>query len=465
MSRTLPLIRRVLILDPQPECFAGLERALEQSIGPDAVVHRVGSVRELRADLATGFPYQLVVAAFPGVDLEPNAQPPIATLRKDAPDLPILAVSSRGDVELAQRAIDAGAADLLVLGDKLRERVDTALAKLSGLVRVIHDKRALHEESRRLIDAERERYRILGESSQIRALIDQVRRVASVPRPVLIVGERGTGKELVARAIHEAAGSAERPFLAVNCAAFPDTLLESELFGHERGAFTGADHVARGRFEQADGGTLFLDEIGFMSLPFQQKILRTVEYGSFRRVGGTEEIRTDARIIAATNADLDERMQRGEFLRDLYDRLSFEIIHVPALRERAGDIELLAQEFLERFMREIPAFRGKRLSRRALDALGRYPFPGNVRELKNIIERAAYKDTTNEITPEDLGLSMAHPRPLNGSFADQVEALKRSLILTALEEASGNQAEAARILGMSYHQFRHYYRSLGRDEG
>jgi DNA-binding NtrC family response regulator len=255
----------------------------------------------------------------------------------------------------------------------------------------------------------------------------------------------------------------ERPFIAVNCAAFPDTLLENELFGHERGAFTGADRVARGRFEQADGGTLFLDEIGFMSLAFQQKILRTVEYGSFCRVGSTEEIKTSARVIAATNVDLDERMRRGEFLRDLYDRLSFEIINVPALRERVGDIELLAQEFLRRFMREIPAFRGKRLSRRALAALRRHPFPGNVRELKNVIERAAYKDTTNEITPEDLDLATARPHLGNGSFAEQVEALKSSLILSALEEASGSQAEAARMLGMSYHQFRHYYRKFRRE--
>jgi transcriptional regulator with GAF, ATPase, and Fis domain len=288
----------------------------------------------------------------------------------------------------------------------------------------------------------------------------RVARVAKIPRPVLIVGERGTGKELVARAIHLAGGKPNRPFVVVNCAAATDTLLESDLFGHEKGSFTGAESLTHGKFEQASGGTLFLDEIGNMSLAFQQKILRTVEYGTFTRVGGTREIRISVRIVAATNANLPELIRQGRFLQDLYDRLSFEVIEVPPLRERQGDIELLARHFLNAFTREIPSLGGKRLSREAIDILNRYSFPGNVREMKNIIERAAYRDTTNEINPEDIDMLPVGQvaEPGGGSFEEKLEQFKKQPILKALSQAVGNQAEAARQAGLSYHQFRYYYR-------
>ena len=301
--------------------------------------------------------------------------------------------------------------------------------------------------------------RILGESPQMQRLIGQIERVARIPRPLLIVGERGTGKELVARAIHLASGRPAGRMVTINCAAIGDTLLESELFGHERGAFTGAERSKRGRFERADGGTLFLDEIGNMPLPFQRKILRVVEYGTFTPVGGEKERKTSARIVAATNADLRVKIDRGEFLRDLHDRLAFEVLNVPPLRERPGDIETLAQRFLELFAAEIPAFRGKRLTEEALEQLRSYPFPGNVRELKNLIERAAYRDTTNEITPEDIGLlAIDVPVVGGGGFTEQVARFSRRLLERALEEAGGNRAEAARRLGLSYDQFRHHHR-------
>jgi len=216
-----------------------------------------------------------------------------------------------------------------------------------------------------------------------------------------------------------------------------------------------------------------------MSMPFQQKILRVVEYGVFTRVGGWAEVRSNARIIAATNVDLEARMQRGEFLRDLYDRLAFEVIRVPPLREREGDVELLARHFLAEFVREIPTLGGKRIARDVLEALRRYPFPGNVRELKTIIERAAYRDTTNELNLEDIGLLPAVARrPVDvstpevlrpssperaedasrASFRERVEALERHLVEDALARGGGNQAEAARLLGLSYHQYRYYHR-------
>ncbi|NNL86327.1 MAG: sigma 54-interacting transcriptional regulator [Myxococcales bacterium] len=300
---------------------------------------------------------------------------------------------------------------------------------------------------------------IFGDSPLMRDLIDQIERVARIPRPILITGERGTGKELVARAIHFASGRPAGKMVTINCAAIGDTLLESELFGHERGAFTGAAHARRGRFELADGGTLFLDEIGNMPLAFQQKILRVVEYGTFTPIGADRERKTSARIVAATNADLRDEIRRGAFLGDLYDRLAFETITVPPLRTRPADIELLARRFLDQFAEEIPAFRGKRLAASALALLRDYPFPGNVRELKNLIERAAYRDTTNEITPEDIGLlPREEPVATRGGFKEQVARFSRSLIERALEEAEGNQAEAARRLGLTYDQFRHHHR-------
>jgi transcriptional regulator with GAF, ATPase, and Fis domain len=294
------------------------------------------------------------------------------------------------------------------------------------------------------------------------AVIEKVRRVASIPRPVLVFGERGTGKELIARAIHTASGVADRPMVVINCAAFTDSLLETELFGHERGAFTGADTQVYGKFEVAGTGTLFLDEIANMSLSFQRKILRVVEYGTFTRVGGSSEIQVNTRIVAATNSDLKQLIADGKFLHDLYDRLSFEVIEVPPLRQREGDIPILARHFLNEFMKEIPSLSGKHLSKVALNLLGKYKFPGNIRELKNIIERSAYRDSTNEITPEDLGMLPKKQPGIKGkTFYEKIEIFQKRLITDALADAGGNQARAARAIGLSYHQFRYFLKKYG----
>ena len=204
---------------------------------------------------------------------------------------------------------------------------------------------------------------------------------------------------------------------------------------------------------------MFLDEIGNMSLTFQQKILRVAEYGTYTRVGGMRELKSTARIIAATNCDLQAMIREGEFLADLYDRLAFEIIDVPPLRERQGDVEVLVHHFATHFEREVPAFRGKKISKAALKALNSYSFPGNVRELKNVIERAVYRDTTTEITPSDLGLPLSEKsHHAGGTYREQLTAFARDLIEQALQRSDNNQAEAARQLGLTYHQFRHYYR-------
>ncbi len=457
-------MRTILILDTRNAELKPLARTFAASGRGAVAVQTLTRARELLQYLQSGMPCDLVVLDFELGDGKQTGRQILRQLRKQDQFVPVVAVAETGDVQSAQKAISAGATDFLVRGGMLKQRVTTLLAKINNLLDIIEQNRILGERNMLLQQEGNERFRIIGESPQIREVIRLMERVAKIPRPVLITGERGTGKELVARAVHEAAGgNSRRPFVAINCASLSDSLLESELFGHEKGAFTGADAVVPGRFEQARGGTLFLDEIGNMPLPFQQKILRVVEYGVFTRVGGRDEITTDARIIAATNAPLQHKMESGLFLRDLYDRLAFEVIHVPPLREREGDIDILARHFLNAFMREIPSLKGKRLARSALIALRKHDFPGNVRELKNIIERAAYRDVTNEITPEDIGMlsSVKSAQFIPGrNFEEKVENFQRDLILNALENADSNQAQAARLLGLSYHQYRYYLKKF-----
>jgi len=449
------------MLDVSGGELADLARTFRDAAGGRGKIGLVEDARRLSEIVADRGDVDLVVVDFSIGDGERSGEEVIADLHALDPDLPIVAVAERGDVETAARAVEAGACDFLVRGTRLEERVATLLGKVRRLRDLLDRNRLLDERYERLKESFCDRFRFVGDSAEFRGLIEMIQRVAGIPRPILVEGERGTGKELVARAVHSSAGSEQRPMVTVNCAAFTDTLLESELFGHERGAFTGAERTVPGKFELARGGTLFLDEISHMSLSFQQKILRVAEYGTFTRVGGGEEIHSDARIISATNANLPDLIREGRFLPDLYDRLAFEVIRVPPLRERPDDIEALALHFLERFAAEIPAFRGKRLSPRAVAALRRYNFPGNVRELKNLIERAAYRDTTNEITPEDIDLPENGSRfPARGTFTERVDAYKERLILDALRDAKGNQAEAARRLGLTYHKFRYHYRKL-----
>jgi len=454
------MAQKILILDTPRGNLKELARTFQAAAGGSAEVEVVSQEKKLLERLGSGLPYELVVLDYFLGDGKKKGTGVLRRVRTRDPSVPVVVVAERGDVELAEQAVLMGATDFLVRGGQLEQRVSTLLGKVRTFMEMREENRILGEQNLLLQEAHRARYCIIGESTQIRDVINRIDRVASIPRPVLIAGERGTGKELVARAIHDASKPSGSPFISVNCAALTDTLLESELFGHEKGAFTGATSLAHGKFEQASGGTLFLDEIGNMSLPFQQKILRVVEYGVFTRIGGRNEISTDARIIAATNADLERKMDLGEFLRDLYDRLAFEVIHVPPLREREGDVDILSRHFLNHFISEIPNLGGKRLAQSALQALRRYHFPGNVRELKNIIERAAYHDTTDEITIGDIGLLPGPgrmPAWPGSNFEEKVENFKRQLILDAWKEAGGNQARAARIVGLSYHQFRYYY--------
>lgn len=457
----------ITIYQPAGLDFSELAAAFRTEAGPAWHVLQVAKAGALLKTLANDSLRQLAVIpqSVDGQRYSPARL--IARIHAEVGKIPVVVVAEQGNVAAAAQAIAAGASDFLVCGERLGERIATLLGKLRGLFEVLEENRRLDENNARLRASLEGKSEIVGTSPELKALLARIARVAPVPRPLLVVGERGTGKELVARAIHRLAvgksAACDRPLITVNCAAFTDALLESELFGHEKGAFTGAEAARRGKFEQADGGTLFLDEIGNMSLSFQQKILRVVEYGSFTRVGGHEELRTSARIVAATNCDLRAFIRDGRFLADLYDRLSFEVLEVPPLRARPADVALLAQYFLDEFARETPTYRGKRLSSEALDELTRYSFPGNVRELKNIIERAAYRDTDAEISPAELGLPPADETPLGigGGFEERVEAFQRRLIADALAKTEGNQAAAARLLGLSYHQFRYYHGKFG----
>jgi psp operon transcriptional activator len=255
----------------------------------------------------------------------------------------------------------------------------------------------------------------IGQSDAFLDFQERLSRVAPVNRPVVLIGERGTGKELAAARLHYLSGRWEKAFVALNCASLSSTLIESELFGYERGAFTGAAQRRAGRFEAADGGTLFLDEIGSVPMEAQEKILRVVEYGSFERVGGNETLEVDVRIVAATNADLRELVRRHRFKADLLDRLSFEVLTLPPLRNRAGDISILARHFAARMAVELGRPQAPEFGAEALAALERHPWPGNVRELKNTVERAVYRASSARIV--DIVFDPFGPAPPGAAAA------------------------------------------------
>jgi psp operon transcriptional activator len=352
----------------------------------------------------------------------------------------------------------------------------------------------------------------LGQSDAFLDFQERLSRVAKVDRPVLLVGERGTGKELAASRVHFLSKRWEGPFVALNCSALAPTLIEAELFGHEAGAFTGATGRRRGRFEAAHGGTLFLDEIGNIPLQVQEKILRAVEYGSFERVGASQPISVEVRIVGATNADLRAKAARGEFMPDLLDRISFEVLVLPALRERPEDISLLANHFAARMAYELGWAGVPEITEDAMQMLLEFPWPGNVRELKNVIERAVYRSNDMQLGPEDLifdpfaqfagqmpadraasaalstaaavsdGASVsgaasgrvaaqspsgaaggATRYDLSRPFNDCVRDLELGLLRLALERAKYNQKKAADHLQLTYHQFRGLYRKYQDD--
>jgi Nif-specific regulatory protein len=363
-----------------------------------------------------------------------------------------------GNETIGALSVDRSAADTEELEANLRFlSIMASLIAQAVKIRqnVMEEKRALLEENTRLHEELRERFRpsnIVGNSRAMQDVFDMIAQVSHSDATVLVRGESGTGKELVAHAIHYNSTRADKPFVKVNCAALPETVIESELFGHEKGAFTGAVQSRKGRFEYANGGTVFLDEIGDLSPSTQIKLLRVLQEREFERVGGNETIRVNVRIIAATNRNLEKAIETNEFREDLYYRLNVFPIHMPPLRDRKSDILLLADHFIEKYA-EQNHVAVRRISTPAIDLLMSYHWPGNVRELENCVERAVLLSVDEVIHSHHLPPSLQSAESTNtefhGTLEESVDNLERELIQEALKSTRGNMAKAARFLGIT----------------
>ncbi len=443
---------RILVVDDeenQREMVSGFLRKRGHKVEAAADGDRAAEVARDRA-------FDVVVT-----DFRMKGRNGVAVLREVKevdPTVGVILISAYGTVETAVEAMKEGAEDFLVKPINLDQ--------LEALVQRSLSHRAVVRENRELRERLEERYRfdgIIGESGTFQEAVNLAARVAKSKATVLIRGESGTGKGLLANTIHLAGDRGEGPFLEINCAALSPGVLESELFGHEKGAFTGADRMRIGRFEQADGGTLFIDEVGDVPLPVQVKLLNVIQEESFQRVGGNERIGVDVRIIAATHQDLEAMLEQGRFRQDLYFRLNVVSIAIPPLRDRASDIPRLVEHFVEKHA----VRNGKKVdgvSREALDCIMRYPYPGNVRELENALERAVVLCRGNSIEPEDLPPSIRNCGPAvpgrelilgKATLPQMVEDLERRAVVRALEETGGVRTRAAELLGISERNLRY----------
>jgi len=453
----LPERKQILVVDDEPNLRRVLSAQLERD-GYDVHTAEDGEqalsiLREHHLDLVIT---DLRMPKIDGMDL----------LRRVVAlddELPVVMLTAHGTVDNAVEALKTGAFDYIT---KPFDQVE-----VRTIVRKALKTRDLSaEDASRAAQAPAEgaRYGIIGQSSGILELYSVLDRVADTPTTVLITGESGTGKELVARALHENSSRKDKPFIKVNCAAIPKDLMESELFGYERGAFTGAVGSKPGRFELASGGTLFLDEIGSIPVEMQVKLLRALQESEFERVGGIKTIRVDVRLVAATNSDLKKEIGLGAFREDLYYRLNVVPIRLPALRERAQDIPLLTLHFIQKFNARLKKSVDG-IEPQALTVLAGYPWPGNIRELENVIERAVLFSDQIQIRTEDLpgeirgvsGPPSSTPSPpatlsaaqLSDGLKEQVKAamsrLERELIVRALDQTHGNVTHAARLLKIS----------------
>jgi two-component system response regulator PilR (NtrC family) len=376
-------------------------------------------------------------------------------------------------IDTAIDAVNFGADRYVVKGDRLLDELRPAVQQIAENQRLKKEAGELRRQIRRLTGFDH----IIGASPKMRSLFDMISTIAPQSSRVLITGESGTGKELVARAIHENSARSKTPFVTINCGAFPETLLESELFGYMRGAFTGANENRRGLFQAADGGTLFMDEIGNMSLTMQVKLYRILQEGKVRPVGSTEETSVDVRVIAATNKDLEKEIAEGRFREDLFYRLNVIPIHLPPLRERREDIPLLARAFLDRYAKSMNK-KIEGIEPEAMRRLEVYEWPGNVRELENTIERAVALETTKRVSVEGLperitnfyqefrsnGQPDSKPYLIPDTGMDLeklISSTERAYLLAALECSGGVRIRAAEMLKMTYRSFRHYAKKHG----
>ena len=402
-------------------------------------------------------PYHLVITdlrlpTLSGLDI-------LKTQKEIDPTIPVLIMTAYGTIEEAVEAMKQGAFDFLP------KPVD--MAHLSLLISRALEQRRLLLENILLKEEFQRNYgipKIIGESAAIQVISREIQRVAPTDATVLLTGESGTGKEVFSRAIHQISLRRDKPFVTVNCAAIPHTLIENELFGHEKGSYTGATSRKIGKFELADQGTIFLDEIGELHVSVQAKVLRVIEEQSFERIGGLETIRINTRVVAATNRDLQELVEKKEFREDLFFRLSVFPIHIPPLRERMSDVRLLAQFFVDKFSNDLHRH-GLTLSPEAARALEEYTWPGNVRELQNTIERAVILSDGKQIRPEDLNFAfqnrrvpqddeLVHMLDLTGSLSEvstrAARSAERLKIRQALELSNWNKSKASELLDVSY---------------
>jgi DNA-binding NtrC family response regulator len=367
----------------------------------------------------------------------------LGRLKERWPEMEAIMLTAHGSIETAIQAMRQGAYDYLTKPFQLPE-LEIHVQKAYEKVRLARRERQWVEQLR----YESPRYRLVGSSPGLQRVLRLIEKVAPTDSTVLVRGASGTGKELVARALHQNSPRRDRPLVTINCAALQETLLESELFGHEKGAFTGALQAKAGLYEVAEGGTLFIDEVAEMAAGLQAKLLRVLEDGHYRRVGGTQETHADVRVVAATNKRLEEEMKTGRFREDLYYRLAVVTIELPALRERPQDIPELVEHFLT--TRQVGPTRC-RIDPEALTALERYGWPGNVRELANVLERAQILAEDHVITPDDLPDSLVDAAPAAAVGGDPVHLreVERRHVLEVLQEHKGNKVQAARALGVS----------------
>jgi len=372
----------------------------------------------------------------------------LSRIRENDPAAVVIMISGHGTIDTAVEATRRGAFDFL------EKPLDTD--RLLVVLRNALQTQGLVQENLRLRGEIESRHQIVGRSFALRQVLDRVEKVAPTDARVLVTGENGTGKELVARAIHRLSPRADKAFIEVNCAAIPSELIESELFGHMKGSFTGAHEDRAGKFELADGGTLFLDEIGDMSLQAQAKVLRALQEGIVTRVGGAKPITVDVRVLAATNKDLEEEIKGGRFREDLYYRLNVIPLHVPPLRERREDITMLVRHFVETYARETN-LRPKPFTDEALERMQRMDWPGNVRELRNTVERLLILASGATVAVDDVELLVGGRMKGGGlsgdllgcnTFAEFKEAAERAFILQKLRENDWNVSETARLLDM-----------------
>jgi Nif-specific regulatory protein len=447
-------------------------------VGLEAVAGAIAPGKRVRFRSGEGIIGQVIQSGKPMVVPRVSREPMFVNRVSDRPELREHELSYvSAPVSLEGKTVGAISIDLRFKADRDYNRMAKFLGVVGSMIaqavrvhRVIQaDKQRLVDENDHLRQELKERYdfsNIIGTSGPMRQVYEQIAQVARTNTTVLLRGESGTGKELIAHAIHYNSSRAKKPFIKVSCAALPHDLIESELFGYEKGAFTGAHATKKGRFEVAEGGTLFLDEIGELNLSTQVKLLRVLQEREFERLGGTETIRANIRLLAATNKDLEKAIAAGEFREDLYYRLNVFSIFVPPLRERKPDVLLLADYFLEKFSRE-HGKQVKRIATPAIDMLSSYHWPGNVRELANVIERAIVVCDAQVIhghhLPPTLQTAEASGTAQTSTLRDSLEAYEKDALLDALKSARGNRAKAARLLGTTERIFNYRVRKYGID--